>query len=225
MEKRPPFIENQIYHVYNRCNGYEHIFRNFGNYDHFLKKYYEYLNPYWETLTYCLMPSHYHLMIRVRNQVPEKTPVSDICIKAYADFCNSYVQGFNKQHSRKGSLFMRNFKRKVVPDDRYARNLICYIHNNPVDEGYVRTAQEWHHSSFHELFQMNGEEARNNQIIQRFGSKENFLHAHVTAISPGSIEIKSENVIQHEFLGSSVYMRMPPIDIHLHNDENFKQAG
>ncbi len=225
MEKRPAFIENQIYHVYNRCNGYEPIFRNFGNYDHFLRKYHEYLDPYWETLTYCLMPTHFHVMIKVKNQPPEKSPASDFCIKAYSDFCNSYVQAFNKQHSRKGSLFMRNFKRKVVPDEIYQRQLICYIHNNPVKDGYVKTPQEWHHSSFHELNQMNGEEARQNQIIQRFGTKDDFVHAHVAEISPGSINIKSENVIQHDLFGSSVYMRMPPIDVRLHNDENYRQAG
>lgn len=225
MEKRPPFIENEIYHVYNRGNGSEAIFKNFGNYDYFLKKYHEYLDPYWETLTWCLMPTHFHVMIRVKPQSPEKSPVSDFCIKAYSDFCNSYVQAFNRQHSRKGSLFMRNFKRKIVPDDVGARKLICYIHNNPVKDGYVQTAQEWHHSSFHELLQMNAEEECNNQIISRFGSKKDFIHAHIAELSPGSIDIKSANINDQGFLGSSVYMRMPPIDVQLHNGDKFKQAG
>jgi putative transposase len=225
MEKRPEFIENEIYHVYNRCNGYEPIFRNFGNYDYFLKRYHEYLDPYWETLTWCLMPSHFHLMIRVKSQPPEKSPVSNLCIKAYADFCNGYVQAFNKQHSRKGSLFMRNFKRKIVSDDMYARKLICYIHNNPVQDGYVRTPQEWHHSSFREFLQMEGEEARNNQIIQRFGSKDDFYHAHIAEISPGSIDIKSVNIDHPNFLGNSIYMRMLPPELEKSVPEEFKAVG
>lgn len=227
MEKKTPFIENQIYHVYNRCNGYEAIFKNFRNYDYFLKKYHEYLDPHWETLTWCLMPTHFHLMIRMKAEhVPEQNIDDRMqpCVKAYADFCNGYVQAFNREHGRKGSLFMRSFKRIHVANETYERQLICYIHNNPVKEGYVSSAKDWHHSSFRELSEMTEIEARNNKIIERFGSKADFLHAHIAEISPGSIDIKHETVQGNEKFGDSVYNLMDA-SIYSGQSDDMKQAG
>lgn len=226
MEKRTAFIENGIYHVYNRGNGHEPIFRNFGNYDYFLKKYYEYMSPYWETIVYCLMPNHFHFMVRIKPQEENVISTTDLCIKAYADFCNGYVQAYNKQQGRRGSLFMRSFKRKLVQEEAYERKLICYIHNNPVKDGFVRTAEEWYHSSYHELFKMTEHEAVNNEVINRFGSKADFHHAHIAELSSGSIDIKFSKIGGDRKLGDLVYDRMRPVDYQ--NAKGFylyKQAG
>lgn len=212
MEKREAFIENGIYHVYNRANGTEQIFRNFGNYDFFLKKYHEYMDPHWETLVYCLMPTHFHFMIRVKPTLSEQLTLIHPCVKAYADFCNGYVQSFNKQHGRRGSLFMRNFKRKAVENDFYKRKLICYIHNNPVKDGYVNNAEDWHHNSFHEFHKMSEAECCNNEITKLFGTKENFLHAHIAELSPGSIDIKSNTIPSGPRPFEVVYDQMKPED-------------
>lgn len=226
MEKRTTFIENEVYHVFNRCNGHEQIFRNFGNYDYFLKKYHEYLDPHWETLVYCLMPTHFHFLVRVKpgtqNQISKMQP----CVKAYADFCNGYVQAFNKQHGRHGSLFMRSFKRKSVEDELYLRKLICYIHNNPVKDGNVHSAQEWYHSSFHEMFKMNDHECSKNEIINRFGSKADFVHAHIAELSPGSIDIKSKPMPNEPQMTKIVYNQLRPDEFQDRRDWNFyNEAG
>jgi len=216
MEHRIPFIENGIYHVYNRANGTEQIFRNFGNYDFFLKKYHEYMDPHWETLVYCLMPTHFHVMVRVRPGANPELSTSDACIKAYADFCNGYVQAFNKQHGRRGSLFMRSFKRRSVPDEMYARKLICYIHNNPVKDGFVRSADDWYHSSFSEFSKMTAHECDKNEVVQRFSSKGNFLHAHIAELSPGSINIQYKDKTSGPKVVELVYDQMKPDERAIH---------
>jgi REP element-mobilizing transposase RayT len=63
---QPPFLPGLVFHVYNHANGDEDLFRNPGNYAYFLKKYGEYLGPVVDTFAYCLMPNHFHLMIRVK---------------------------------------------------------------------------------------------------------------------------------------------------------------
>lgn len=229
MEKKIPFVDNQIYHVYNRCNGYEAIFKNFRNYDYFLMKFHEYLDPHWETLAWCLMPTHFHLMIRMKPQLevePRVLRKMQPCVKAYADFCNGYVQAFNREHGRKGSLFMRSFKRIHVSNETYERQLICYIHNNPVKEGYVSSAKDWHHSSFRMFSDMTAEEVKKNEIITKFGSKADFLHAHVAEICPGSLDIKHETFERHEKPGESVYNLMDTSRLtNPSNQDDMKQAG
>lgn len=62
------FEPDQVYHIYNRANGNENLFRESRNYRFFLQKYFAYINPVAETYAYCLLPNHFHAMIRVRSK-------------------------------------------------------------------------------------------------------------------------------------------------------------
>jgi REP element-mobilizing transposase RayT len=73
----PPLIPETFYHVYNHANGKENLFVNHGNYVYFLKKYSEHLYPYIETYAYCLLPNHFHLLIRVRSEEAIKKYLAD----------------------------------------------------------------------------------------------------------------------------------------------------
>jgi putative transposase len=53
----------QSYHIYNHANGNENIFREEENYLFFLKHYAKYLRNVVDTYAYCLMPSHFHLLV------------------------------------------------------------------------------------------------------------------------------------------------------------------
>jgi REP element-mobilizing transposase RayT len=64
---KEPFEERSVYHIYNRANGEANVFRESKNYDFFLQKYYKYVQPVAETYAFCLMPNHFHMMIRVRS--------------------------------------------------------------------------------------------------------------------------------------------------------------
>ena len=61
------FKINKYYHLYNRTNNEEGLFRSHENYIYFLKKYRFYLDEYLETIGYCLMPTHFHFLVRVRS--------------------------------------------------------------------------------------------------------------------------------------------------------------
>lgn len=59
-----PLVPGQYYHVFNKSVGGELLFRNEANYLYFLGKYKKYVSPFAETLAYCLMPTHFHFLIR-----------------------------------------------------------------------------------------------------------------------------------------------------------------
>lgn len=56
------------YHIYNRANGNEQLFLSDDNYRYFLKKYNEYISPIVDTFCYCLMPNHFHFLVRVKKE-------------------------------------------------------------------------------------------------------------------------------------------------------------
>lgn len=76
-----------------------------------------------ELLAYCLMPNHYHFLIR---QFEENSITS---------FMNSiitrYVMYFNKRYDRVGSLFQSVYKAVLIENESYLLHLTRYIHLNP----------------------------------------------------------------------------------------------
>ena len=67
MSKQPPFLPGFYYHVYNRGNNGETLFRQERNYRYFLELYALYIYQIAETFAYCLLPNHFHFLIRIRN--------------------------------------------------------------------------------------------------------------------------------------------------------------
>lgn len=59
---------DKYYHIYNHANGFENVFRCKENYLFFLRKYRFHLLPFFDTYAYCLMPNHFHLLIRVKSR-------------------------------------------------------------------------------------------------------------------------------------------------------------
>ncbi len=57
-------------------------------------------------------------------------------------FNHAYGLDFNKVNKRRGSLFMKNFKRKQIVSESYFVNLIQYIHRNPVRHGFVQSVKD-----------------------------------------------------------------------------------
>ena len=133
-----------IYHIYNHANGFENLFVKEENYLYFLKKYATHIPSVADTLAYCLMPNHIHLMVRIKleHQLPESLKLSGSAnprkiSKQFGNMFSAYAQAFNKQQGRKGSLFIPNFKRKAITNNQYYAHLIHYIHYNPVKDGFV----------------------------------------------------------------------------------------
>ena len=61
------FEAESIYHIYNRANGHENLFIEEQNYAFFLDKYFKHISPIAATYSYCLMPNHFHLMIKIKS--------------------------------------------------------------------------------------------------------------------------------------------------------------
>jgi putative transposase len=160
---------NSYYHLYNRTNNSEILFRTRGNYGLFIKKYRLHLEKYCETLAYCLMPTHFHFFIRIT------TDDTQAFKNRYSTMLSSYVQAFNNMHKRHGSLFQKRSKAKLVDDHRYAAALTAYIHNNPMRSGLVERSEEWEFSSYQDYCEMrNGTLVQKDVILSAFGSVAEF---------------------------------------------------
>jgi len=62
-----PLEGGKFYHIYNQGNNRENIFYSSDNYEYFLHKFDEYLSDFVDVYAYCLMPNHFHFLIRVKE--------------------------------------------------------------------------------------------------------------------------------------------------------------
>jgi REP element-mobilizing transposase RayT len=138
------FALGEHYHLYNRGNNYEDVFRNEEDYVLFLRLLRKYLvsNGTIALLAYCLMPNHYHLL-----GLLQRDDLSS-CMQA---MMLAYTKTINHKYQRVGALFQGRFKAIRVGAQAHLDLLADYIHLNPVDAGFVHRAEEWPYSSYLDL--------------------------------------------------------------------------
>ena len=183
-----PLENGKYYHIYNRGNNGIDLFYEIENYKHFLRLYEKYIDPVAETYAWCLMKNHFHFLVYIRNEkevlidsleysTVDKPRVLDPS-KQFGHLFNAYTQAINKKYSRTGSLFEKPFERKRVTSDEYLQNLIYYIHNNPVYHGFTKTINEYPWSSYGSIISDKLTKLKRDEVIEIYGSKENFIDYH-----------------------------------------------
>jgi REP element-mobilizing transposase RayT len=135
------FQERGHYHINNRGLQKKKIFFDREDYKYFLKKMFEYKDKFSiEVIFYCLMPNHFHLVIR------QNTGVGTIQFISMVQLL--YAKYFNKKYGRKGQLFEGRYRPKVIKDQKYMMQLIRYLMENPVRAGLVKKPEDWEFLSF-----------------------------------------------------------------------------
>ena len=179
-----PLEAGNVYHIYNRGNNSEDIFKEERNYYYFLQKYFQYCSPVFETYAYALLKNHFHLMVRVKeNMVVERrdgkgefelNPSTQL-----SHFFNCYAQSINKAYNRHGKLFEEPFKRIAVDNDDYFTTLIYYIHFNAQHHDFVKDFRDWEFTSWHNYLNNEKPFPERSSVLEWFGNKEHFINAHL----------------------------------------------
>jgi len=178
----PPIHENCFYHIYNRGNNGDNIFYKHENYNYFLRKYDEYFSDYLETYAYSLLANHFHFLVRVKEMIqPIKagtktyTDTDKILSEVFRRFFTSYAKSINIQEGRTGSLFQKNFKRKLIDSEAYFTRLIYYIHANAQNHKIIEDFRDYPYSSYGRILIDNPSKLFKKEVLEWFGSKEAYI--------------------------------------------------
>ena len=139
------FSSNENYHCYNRGVDKRVIFEDQQDYIYFLKLLRNFntsavygnlrlsenkdpINPPVTILSYCLLPNHYHLVLRCND---DEGGLS----KYLQRVAGGYTMYFNQKYKRSGALFQGTFKAKHIETDLYLRHILAYVkYNNLVHD-------------------------------------------------------------------------------------------
>jgi REP element-mobilizing transposase RayT len=174
-----PFLPDQYYHFYNRGNNRQAVFFERDNYLYFLRGLKKYLRPHVDILVYSLLPTHYHILGRVRlpqtSEVLRTSEVSGRVSLAMQKFGISYTKAINKRFARVGALFQGQFQGKPVQTYEHLLNLCVYIHANPVKDGLAALPEDWEFSNYLEWMRLREGTLVNREFIaENFGTPEEY---------------------------------------------------
>lgn len=190
--------EGYIYHIYNKTNNRMPLFYSRDNYLFFLEKFKHHISPFCSILAWCLMPTHFHLMVYV-NKTTIDNRKEDLN-SSIGKMLSSYTRSIQKQQKITGSIFQNHTKAKClnqiegispnywqtefgteinIEQDHQNYPLVCfnYIHMNPVVDRMVHSPDDWEFSSYRDYF--NG---RNGKLIDYDRAQEDLGQTSMNSI-------------------------------------------
>jgi REP element-mobilizing transposase RayT len=112
----------------------------------------KYIKPNSELLAWCLMPNHFHFLVKANATSTKIIKEKPIEINALTEgirlLLSSYTKAIQKQESMTGNLFQQKTKFKCV--DGYLSTAFHYIHQNPLRSNLVDRLEAWPWSSLPE---------------------------------------------------------------------------
>lgn len=191
MANPPPLEAGVHYHIYNRGNNRETLFRSDENYRYFLKLYALHVEPVAVSYAYCLLPNHFHLSVRIRTEEEQRKwarefGTEDFSVdrlplspsRQFANLFNAYAKAVNKAFDRTGSLFQKPFHRIPVTEQSYLVRLVCYIHRNPQRHGLIDDFTQWPYSSYPSLLSNLPTRLDRERVLGWFGGQDGFRRTH-----------------------------------------------
>ena len=135
------FERGSSFHIFNRGCNKNKIFFDDDNYIFLLNKIKHFSSEFnISVIAYCLMPNHYHIILKQNSNKPINRCIQYIF--------NSYVKAINKRYKRSGTLFQGKFKSVEIYDDKSILNVCRYIHRNPIDDKLVDNIEDWEFSNY-----------------------------------------------------------------------------
>ena len=206
-------LPGSTYHLFNHANGRENLFTEPKNYNFFLGRLSLHVLPVAHIYAYCLMPNHFHLLLKIRKKetltthfrelkekqlseqagnIPVTLPEANISepdlirkiSRPFSNLFNSYTQAYNKMYDRMGSLFMQNMKTEEVFGDASFCKVVHYVHANPVHHQFVKAIDEWPYSSFKIFLSKGPTKLERDYVLNVFGGTEEFIKYHEQPIDP-----------------------------------------
>jgi REP element-mobilizing transposase RayT len=93
----------------------------------------------WRCLAYCLMRTHYHLLVAVEDGVLPR---------AMQRLNYAYSVGYNQRYELRGHVQYARYSARRIVDDDDLLSCYRYVANNPVEAGLCRSACDWPWSSY-----------------------------------------------------------------------------
>ena len=135
------FKPGAIFHIYNHAIDDYQLCYDDEDYDYLIKILENNIDKIAASIfAYCLMPDHYHFLIRQDSDIE--------IFRLFNYSFISYAKYFNEKYLRKGPIFQSPLQHILVKEKTYLLQLCKYIHMNPVKKELVSQPEDWVYSNY-----------------------------------------------------------------------------
>jgi len=145
----------------------------------------KFLKPYVHFLAYCLIQNHFHLAVKIRDEIlcdgitiSSESEIGNVVTNQFKRLFITYAMAINSQEHRDGSLFNPKFKSIEITDQAYLTQLIFYIHFNPEKHNVIADFTKYKYSSFKALSGYLKTNMDREYVYAIFDDLEGFLNYH-----------------------------------------------
>lgn len=170
--RKDKLVQGEIYHICNKSIANFGIFKDPVNAERYIKllDYYNTLphprrfshatnaerkhavnlltpkeNSIVKFICYCIMPDHYHILLKILSEYSISKYISDIE--------NSFTRYFNIKFDRKGPLWQSEFRAVRIKTETQLLHVTRYIHLNPTTSKLVNKPEDWKWSSYRDYIE------------------------------------------------------------------------
>jgi putative transposase len=139
--RRPRDVEQGIFHVFaHSVWAADALYRDDADRLRFIRELARSTNKFgWTCIAFCLMGTHYHLILEVERGV----------LPAGMHALNfRYAAGFNARHKMKGHVLGTRYNSFRLRSEASLLHRFKYVARNPVEAGLCASAEEWSWSSY-----------------------------------------------------------------------------
>jgi REP-associated tyrosine transposase len=128
-------LTGRYFHVTARGVAGETIFRDEGDRQRFVLYLHQTTELWgWRLIAWCLMGTHYHLVVEAEREQMSLAVHRLNCL---------YAMYFNRRHDRRGHLFENRFGSWIIRDEDHLNATVAYVTENPVRAGICLAAADW----------------------------------------------------------------------------------
>ena len=130
-----------LFHVYTHCVwAAPDLYRDEIDKLEFLRRLAEVTRRHgWNCVAYCLMTTHYHLIVRVDD---------DVLPPAMHRLNLAYARHHNRRHGLRGHVQFARYGARRLHDETELAFAFAYLANNPVKAGLCSSPGAWRWSSY-----------------------------------------------------------------------------
>lgn len=194
-DQRDYFEYGRFYHIYNRTVDGRKLFESEDDFHYFLERYNKYFGNYFDTYAYCLIPNHFHLLVKLREEseidvTKEKTKAArkflsgEESINFFIEnqlsrmFSGIAIKYNNRLKGDGGPLFEKATKRVLLETESRIVYQLCYIHHNVIHHHLGKAYNDWKYSSYLAYLSDKPSRIDRDFMIDLVGGIDTFLELH-----------------------------------------------
>lgn len=191
------YLPDAFYHIYNRSSHSNNIFHDVEDYNFFINRYKKYFSNFFDTYAYCLLPNHYHFLIKVKKEkdfrpklqfvkitntinlyLKGEISMNELVEDQFRRFHSSYALTLNNKHNTRGQVFMNRHKRILEESEAKVEYILCYIHHNPIHHNFCTNYTEWRFNSYLDYINRDSHIVNLKSGLQFLGGYDRFISIH-----------------------------------------------